>query len=340
MERQMESEIKRPMRNRTASKNMAFRLSSMWLCLALLGACASFEPRQRVPTLSLSPDTVILTTNTGAATTTGVSFGLTGGINESDSLTNISVLPGIRVRAVAPGGAADRAGIRAGDVILSVDGAASNHPDVLDALAIQTTDARHFEFEVRRNTTVFLATVEVTPVSAQQTEPVELYRADPLLLRAGFSTELLQDRDGNRVSGARVVRLFDDSPLAGADVRVDDIILAVDERSIESAQGLVNTLTQNFNPGDNITLTVARDNTVRTQRVDLWHPGRRLSRLSLWPLFRYQSSLSPDQTRLNVGDLILFSIFSFQRNGAEREYSVLGLFRSASDYGELIEEVD
>lgn len=317
---------------------MRLKTGLLLLSLAVLSACVSYEPRQRVPTLALSPDTVVLTNNTGAAARPGVSFGLTGGINESDSLTNISILPGIRVRAVAPGGAAERAGIRAGDVILSIDGSESNHPDVLDALALQTHAARRFQFEVRRNTAVFMATVDVAPVSTQQLEPVELYRADPVLLRAGFSTELMQDATGNRMSGARVVRLFDDSPLATASIGIDDIILAVDDNAVESAQGLVTTLTGNYQPGDEVTLSVSRGGNIGYQRVDLWHPGRKLSRLSLWPLFRYESTLSPDQTRLTVGDLILFSLFSYQRSGAEREYNVLGLFRSASDYGELIEE--
>jgi membrane-associated protease RseP (regulator of RpoE activity) len=317
---------------------MTLKLSTLMICLVALNACVSFEPRQRVPTLSLSPDNVMLATNTGAAETPGVSFGLTGGINESDSLTNISVLPGIRVRAVAPGGAAERAGMRAGDIILSIDGEDSNHPDVLDALALQTSEARRFAFEVRRNTTVFMATVEVTPVTGQQADPIELYRADPVLLRAGFSTELLQDSDGNRVSGARVVRRFDDSPLVDADIRIDDVILTVDDTSIESAQGLVNTLTQQYNPGESVMLGLSRNNAVLYQSVELWHPGRKLSRLSLWPLFSYQSTLNPDQTRLSIGDLILFSVFSYQRNGAEREFNVLGLFRTASDYGELIED--
>ncbi|HDZ09677.1 PDZ domain-containing protein [Pseudohongiella sp.] len=310
----------------------------LMICLLALTACVSYEPRQLVPTLSLSPDNVVLSDNAGAPQAPGVNFGLTAGVNESDSLTNISVLPGIRVRAVAPGGAADRASIRAGDIILSIDGADTNHPDVLDALAVQTTEARRFAFEVRRNTTVFMTTLEVRPVLDQQTEPVELYRAEPVLLRAGFSTELLQDRNGSRVSGARVVRLFTDSPLAAADIGISDIILAVDDRLIESAQGLVSTLTQDYRAGQSVTLTVSRNNIIRSQRLDLWHPGRKLTRLSLWPLFSYQSTLSPDQTRLNVGDLILFSLFSYQRNGAEREYNVLGLFRTASDYGELIED--
>lgn len=310
---------------------------TLLLASCLLTACISHEPRQLVPSISLSPENVTLTDNADTQRSAGVDFGLVGGINESDSLTNISVLPGIRVRSVVPGGAADRAGIRPGDVILSVDGDDSNHPDVLDALATATTQNRNFEFEVRRNTTVFLATLNVTPVAADRVAPVELYRADPVLLRAGFSTELLQSEQGQRISGARVIRVFDESPLPAAGLRSNDIVLAVDDRLVESAQGLVNTINQ-YQPGDPVTLSYSRNNEVYTQRVNLWHPGRRLSQLRLWPLFSYESTLDPEYTSLKVGDLILFSLFSYQRRGPEQEYTVLSLFRTATDYGELVED--
>lgn len=304
----------------------------------LLTACVSTEPRQLVPSISLSPDNVLLADNTGAAQRPGVDFGLSGAVNESDSLTNIAILPGVRVRAVTPGGAAERAGIRAGDVILAIDGQASNHPDVLDALAVQITEARTLEFEVRRNTTAFMATLNVQPVSTGQVPPVELYRADPLLTRAGYTTETLQTTDGQRISGARLLRQFEYSPLTGAGLRINDIILFVDGRPVQSAQGLVTLLNSNYQPGDRINVQYSRNNQMADARVQLWHPGRRLSRLGVWPLFSYESSLNPDQTRLKIGDLILFSVFSYQRNGPESEYSVLGLIRGASGFGELLED--
>jgi serine protease Do len=325
-----------------------FRLLILLPALTLLAACVSTEPRQLMPGISLSPENELLADNTGAAVTPGVSFGLTGGINESDSLTNVSVLPGVRVRAVTPGGAAERAGIRAGDVILRVDGADTNHPDALDALAVQTQQERTFRFEVRRNTTVFEASVTVRPALENQAAPVELYRADPLLLRAGFSTEWLQTADTGRIAGARLVRLFDQSPLPGAGVQQDDIILAVNGQAVSSAQGLVTLLNQSYQPGERVSLSVARQQTLQASSgqawtaqsvtVRLWDPGRRLSQLRVWPLFSWESTVTPPRSRLRVGDLILFSLFNMETNGPERSISVLGLIRASSGVGELAEE--
>jgi hypothetical protein len=50
------------------------------------------------------------------------------------------------------------------------------------------------------------------------------------------------------------------------------------------------------------------------------------------------SSLSPEQTRLSICDLWLFSLFSYSHEEGEKEYSLLSLFRFATGYGELVEE--
>jgi membrane-associated protease RseP (regulator of RpoE activity) len=326
-------------------------MHGLWLCIkhlpkpllvlgsaGLLSACLSTEPQSLLPTITLSADNELLAGNDGSAQSGGVSFGLTGGVNESDSLTNISVLPGVRVRAVTPAGAAEQAGIRAGDVILAVDGTETNHPDMLDALALQTQAETTFSFEVRRNTTVFQASVTVRPAVENQSAPVELYRADPLLSRAGYSSEWLQTDSGERVSGARLVRLFAQSPLPGAGLRVDDIIFAVDGQPVSSAQGLISLLNNQYQPGDRVTLSVSRNNMVSTMPVTLWDPGRRISTLRAWPLFSYEATQVPPGSRLTIGDLILFSLFSYERNGPERSFSVLGLIRSSSGLGELAEE--
>jgi serine protease Do len=308
------------------------------LCLLSVSACVSTEPRQLAPSVSLSTEQPELTDMAANTRTPAVNFGLTATVNESDSLTNISILPGIRVRTISPGGAVDRAGIRAGDVILSIDGAPTNQPDVLDALALETSSDRSFEFEVRRNTTVFMANVNVQVTSLEQLPPVELYRADPVLLRAGFTSTRTIDSNQQPVFGAQLIRWFEHSPLPGAGLQSGDIILALDQQTITSAQDLISRLNNNYSPGDKVTLQVRRGSQLMSQQITLWHPGRRLSQLSLWPLFRYESSLNPDQTRLRIGDLLLVSLFQYQRTGAEQQYDVLGLFRASTGFGELIEE--
>ncbi len=310
----------------------------LWILALTLTACVSHEPRQLVPSISLSPDNVLSADNTGEPRAGGADLGISVSVNESDSLSNVTVLPGVRVNSVRSGGPADMAGVLAGDVILSVDGEETNHPDTLEAIALATEEDHSFNVEIRRNTAVFTTVIAVTPSRSPRSEPVELYRVDPISLRAGFTTERLARIDAVPVSGARIVRFFPESPLPDAGLAVDDVIVSIDQQAVESAQGLVNMISREYSPGDRVSVEYVRDNTHYAQNVRLWDPGRRLSRLSLWPLFVYESSLSPDQTRLTIGDLWLFSLFSYQRNQGEREYSVLGLFRSASGFGELMEE--
>ncbi len=314
---------------------LAFLLSA-----CLLSACVSSEPRQLVPSITLSPETVSL--GNGEPVGSGLNFGMTTAINESDSLTNIAILPGVRVRAVTPNGAADVAGIRAGDVVLSVDGREINQPDLLDALAQQTGSAGAFVFQVRRNTTVFETTVNARMISDDRSVPVELYRIDPIATRAGYTTEVYEAIGAQAVSGARIVQLFPESPLPAADLRVGDTILALEGEPVQSAQDFITRIHTEYQLGDSVRLTVVRDGGTQNQvlevSVPLWDPGRRVSRISLWPLVRYESSLAPQQTRLTIGDLWLFSLFNYQHVEGEKEYSLLSLFRFSTGYGELLEE--
>lgn len=311
------------------------------LCLGLaMASCISSEPRALVPTITLSPETVSL--SSGEPVGAGLNFGMSTSLNESDSLSNIAILPGVRVRSVNSNGAAELAGIQAGDVILEIDGREINHPDLLEALAQQTGSATSLLMQVRRNTTVFETTLNARMISDVRAVPVELYRADPIATRAGFSTEVFDTAGAAPVSGARIVRLFALSPFSAADLRVGDTILAINGQPVHSAQDFVTRVNTEYELGDTVRISIARDTGMQMQTleksIDLWSPGRRISRIALGPLLQYETSLSPQQTRLSILDLWLFSVFTYQHLEGEKEYSFLGLFRVASGYGELVEE--
>ena len=315
------------------------RRNGMILIAAMLSACVNHEARQLVPSLTLSPEVVTLSgEDSRSSPSQGVNFGFVTTINESDSLTNITVLPGVRVRSVTPGGAAALAGVRAGDVILSIDGRETNHPDLTDAIAMETAAAQTFQFEVRRNTTVFEATVNARPIMDERVAPVELYRADPIATRAGFSTALLENADQQPLSGAQIVEIFKNSPLPEYGFAVGDILLAINGQPVESAQGFINSVHNDHALGDTITVSTARDGRLTDRRLTLWDPGRRISKISLWPLLTYESTLSPERARLAIVDLLLFSLFSYQRVDGEKEVQLFSLFRFATGYGELQEE--
>lgn len=319
--------------------NLARPLALLSLGLALT-SCISSEPRALVPSITLSPETVSL--SNGESVGAGLNFGMSTGLNESDSLSNIAILPGVRVRSVNPNGAADLAGIQAGDVILEIDDREINHPDLLEALAQQTGTATTFVLQVRRNTTVFETTLNARMISDARAVPIELYRADPIATRAGYTTEVFDTAGTAPASGARIVKLFPQSPLGAADLRIGDTVLAIDGQPVHSAQDFVTRVNTAYELGDTVRLSIARDTGMQMQTLEksleLWSPGRRVSRIALGPILQYETNLNPQQTRLSILDLWLFSVFTYQHAEGEKEYSFLGLFRVASGYGELVEE--
>ena len=301
---------------------------------ALLQACVSYEPAVLTPAVTLSAESVTLVTDTPQGE--GVSFGIVVASNESDSLFNVEVLPGVRVREVSNNGPAESAGIAVGDIILEINGTATNNPDAFLSLQ-QSADTSVQRFLVQRNTTVFEASV--TPrLLGSGSPPVELYRVDPLATRAGYrSTPVTIEGQGNVVA-ARIEALFANSPLPAAGLDRGDLILALDGAYLNSAQDLVTRLNSEYELGTEVVFTRYRNNTVEDIRLNLWDPGRRISRISLGPLFQFESSLNPESRSVTLLDLWLFSLYNYSQVEGERSHSVLGLINVSSDYGELVEE--
>ena len=310
------------------------RILSLAACCTLAG-CVSYAPEVLVPEITVSPEQVSLR-NGSADSGAQLDFGVDVSQNESDSLFNVAVLPGVVVRRIAPNGPAAAAGIEVGDVILQVNDLPINQPDAL--LALQPTDTgNRFSFTVRRGTTAFEATVTGRLI-ADNPAPVELYRVDPLATRAGFTTALVNIESQGSVAAARVSEIFPESPLPDAGINVGDLILALNGSYLNSAQDLVTRLNRDHELGSEVTLTVYREGSIEQPAVSLWDPGRRISRITLGPLLRYEHSPSPESRSFSLLDLWLFSVYSFRQVEGERSHSILGLINFSSDVGELVEE--
>lgn len=320
----------------TTAGSVNLRVPLLMLAAFSLSACVSYEPAVLVPEITLSAEQVDLgnrTSNDNQA----LDFGVDVSRNESDSLFNVEVLPGVVVRQLVPGGPAASAGIQVGDVILRINDLDINQPDALAALEQQDDSGTSFDFVVQRDTTVFNASVTARRI-ADSTPPRELYRLDPVATRAGYDSTLVNIEGLGEIAAARVMELFPQSPLPAAGINVGDLILAVDDQYLNSAQDLVTRLNTDYQLGSKLTLTVYGDNRVERRQVTLWDPGRRISRISLGPVLHYESSLNPPGKSLSIVDLWLFSLYSFRQEQGERSHSLLGLFNFSSDYGELVEE--
>lgn len=319
------------------------------LCTSLfiINGCASYAPKSIVPHINLSPENIQLAADSDKS----LDFGMEVESNESDTLDNLEVLPGIRIRSIRPGGAAENAGLKRGDIILSVNDIKTNHLDALATIS-ETSKAEQFVFTVRRDTTVFDTTMKA-PKTIKTAEPEERYRADPIKSRAGYRTELVQSesQQTKKFVVARIAQLWPDSPLAEAGMEVGDAVVSVDNNPIESAQGLVDRLINNYEFGEGVVFSIlekdsANISELKNIKLALWDPGRKITKLNLYPLFTYEAKLNPDKTKFSFIDFFIVSLFNYERDEGERSYSFIryGFLRlirfQSGNRGELIDKTN
>ena len=302
----------------------------------LLTSCVAYEPAQLVPEITLSAEEVSFVEPSG--TNLFVDFGMGVSVNESDSLLNLEVLPGVKVRSVALNGPAESAGIQVGDTILFINNLPTNGPDAV--LAVQTQDLlESYNFRIQRNTAVFEVALYGRAIASTE-EARELYRVDPIATRAAYRTELANIRQQGKIATARVVELFPNSPLKAAGFKPNDRILAINGEYINSAQDFISKVNRDFELGDTVEITAHIDGKIEKRSLKLWSPGRRVSRISMRPFFHFDSSLSPPSKNFSILDLWLFAVYSYSKIESENSHEILGIFNITSDYGELTEVQD
>ncbi len=264
-------------------------------------------------------------------------LGLEVALNESDDLMSMDeVRPGVRVVAVEPDSPAAKAGIQVGDILLEMDGAPVNDPGRLTNLLANIDAERSVRFQVERRSRVFetLALPEIRSSRAGRT----LGYVERALLRVAVKNGAAIEADPQG-RYPEIAGLGPESPLAEAGARVGDRILTFQGADPGSASAFVRRIGMELAPGDGVRIEVAgADGKRRALEFEAWSPGSVLTEFGLWPLFRWRREADGARGTFWLGDLLLVQVFRVDRIGAEKKYSILGVFSWGTGEAVLQEE--
>jgi S1-C subfamily serine protease len=163
---------------------------------------------------------------------------------------------GALVESVAPGSPADKAGVKQGDVILSVDGTRigeeNNLGDVVsgrkigDTITLSVQSPAQGQPEQARNVTV---TLEKNPAKDVPYLGVQYTMAPP---RFGEGMP-----GPGMMAGARVAEVSANSPAAKAGIKPRDLITRVEGVTVSNPQQVVDAVSKH-KPGDTMVVTISR----------------------------------------------------------------------------------
>lgn len=174
-------------------------------------------------------------------------------------ITTAPATDGVRVVQVVPDSPADKAGIKAGDVITLFDG----KPAAIDTLssAVQS-------HKVGDSVTVTVLrdgkTTDLTVVLAERPANLPTPSSPPTLAQRPYLGLTLNDSD----KGVVIQQVAPQSPAADAGLVVGDIITAINGTKISQASDAVQAISA-LKPGDKVTLDILHDGNAKSVDVTL-----------------------------------------------------------------------
>jgi serine protease Do len=163
---------------------------------------------------------------------------------------------GVRVVSVFPDSPADKAGVKADDVVADMDGTAANDVKAFVGAVAAHKPGDEINLKVMRNGKEMSFKVKL---GKRPTEPP----APPAGNEPFVGAALEPGPDGK---GAAVKDVLPDSPADKAGLKKGDIITAIDGTAVADAAALANAV-GGHKPGDEITFKVMRDGKEQSVKV-------------------------------------------------------------------------
>ncbi|MEN8175984.1 MAG: PDZ domain-containing protein [Pseudomonadota bacterium] len=181
-----------------------------------------------------------------------------------ERLAELELEYGLAITGVAPGGPADRAGLRAGDIITALDdqpvySAARLQWLVRQAAAREQTVVSYVREGQMEKAEVSFARPEPS-LPSERSFPLPLGPSNAYLgIRMQPLTEDLRDSFGAPEKvGVLISGIDEDSPGAEAGLKAGDVIVRMDRKTIRTVAD-VRRVTNYFDPGDTVEIEVIRD---------------------------------------------------------------------------------
>ena len=296
--------------------------------LALLAGCTS------TPVASL-PDPLPETLDWAwpESANAGAFLGLEVRENDSGSLENLRLDPGVRVARIAPGSPAAEAGFAIGDVLLEWGDVRIDDPETLVAVLADADVAVVHEPLVRRGDSAFRVPVQLRALSTTAGEPTLAWRSDPVRSRAGWLTGR---------GGVVLVTTDPDGPFEQAGIKVGSVVTELDGEPVRSARTLIREL-QAREVGAKVVVRFQGpvdeegDEDAGTAVVHLWSSPVRLTGAGVPILIGYEASVDGETASFYIVDLWILSLFKYRREGNERHYRLLTFITFSTGVGELAE---
>jgi serine protease Do len=205
----------------------------------------------------------------------GVSF---QNVNNSSVLRSFGAEYGVVVNSVEPGSPAEKAGLKRGDVITTVNGHAIHQGDELVGIVSETEIGKKLKVEVLRERKSMTLEVEVsdrnktftrlrgTPEDEETEEPAEeaggVFGISVKNLTSEQATDVAEKLSLNSPQGVLVSAVKGDGFAADVGIVRGDIILSINHQSVKSASD-ISAIQGKLKSGDDVLFFVAR----RTQRT-------------------------------------------------------------------------